>query len=261
MSRSYPLRESGHQFGERAYRVGPAVVRGRRPEGADRACGGGAAAEAGRPYGADGRAGGCAARRDRNRLAGSRGRGRAARRGDRAGGGESVRRRAVAGPPPGPVRAGGVRLDDPPDAGGDGRGGPDEDRSGAGSGAPRCVVAAASAARRVPVADDRREAAAPLGGDRHGRHDHHGSVEEAGRRGDLEEVVRVSSPGRVVCEHRRVSGDAAARGQRRLEHGGRPPAGAARGARPGPRSLDGEDAGAGRRRRAPPMACTSTCGI
>ncbi|WP_325063633.1 hypothetical protein [Streptomyces marianii] len=48
-----------------------------------------------------------------------------------------------------------------------------------------------------------------------------------GRRGDLEEVVRLPSAGCVVCEHRRVSGDAAACGQRRLEHGGRPHPGAA----------------------------------
>ncbi|WP_406468866.1 hypothetical protein OH738_16945 [Streptomyces hirsutus] len=33
MSTSYPLRESGHQSGERAYKVGPAVVRGRRRQG------------------------------------------------------------------------------------------------------------------------------------------------------------------------------------------------------------------------------------
>lgn len=112
-----------------------------------------------------------------------------------------------------------------------------------------------------PLADGRRETAAPLGRHRHGCHDHHRRLQEGRRDGHLQEDLWPSSTRRVVREHLRVPGRAAAAGQRGLQHRERSHPGPVRRSGPDARPGDREDPGPCRRRGRHPRTPRTPGGV
>ena len=109
-------------------------------------------------------------------------------------------------------------------------------------------------AGRVPVAGRRREAAGGLAGHRPGRDADHRAQRQGRGRIHLQDGLRIPSARGLVRQYRRVAGDAAATGQRRLEHLRRSPRGADRGDPADPRPDAIKAAGPRRRGRRQPRA-------
>ncbi|MEZ0095906.1 hypothetical protein ABH925_007109 [Streptacidiphilus sp. EB129] len=129
-----------------------------------------------------------------------------------------------AGPPGRAVQESGLGLHAAPSLVGDRRQGPDEDREGPGAGASARVEPDRASARWLPLAECYGQAPDRVDRDRHRRHDHHLGVQEGRGSGDFQADVWLSPAGRVVPEHPGMPGHAAARGQRRRQHGHRSPA-------------------------------------
>ena len=225
-------------------RGGPGPGRARR---------GGAVAEAGRPGRADRHAGiGADARREVP-TGGPRCRAGEYGGGDRAGRHQHERHHRAGPSRPGPgSRA--ERHDGAADAGAGRSGHPGQGRPGPGPGPRARLAADPREAGRVPVAGHRREGAGRLAGHRPGRHADHRPQRQGRSRAHVQDGLRLPPARGLAGQYRRVAGDAAAAGQRRVKHLRRPPHRADRGDPPDPRPDAVAAAGPRRRGRRQPRA-------
>ena len=98
----------------------------------------------------------------------------------------------------------------------------DRDRQGPGEGPRARLEPHRADARRLPLADRRRQDADRVAGHRHGRHPRHVQLGQGRSRPHVEERLRLPPARRLVREHPRVPPHAAQTGQRRVEHVHRP---------------------------------------
>ena len=146
------------------------------------------------------------------------------------------------------------RHDGAADAGAGRSGHAGQGRPGPGPGPRARLVADRGEAGRVPVAGHRREGAGRLAGHRPGRHADHRAQRQGRSRAHVQDGLRLPSAGGLAGQYRRVAGDAAAAGQRRVEHLRRSPHRADRGDPADPRPDAVPAAGPRRRGRRQPRA-------